>query len=202
MGIAMAVGIGSIVSNNALAKQIVDGSMQTFSASDFSGITKIEQYKFYSNTNLTSVEMPNSVTSVGAYAFYNCTNIQSIIFSTSLQSIGNYAFANCSGIFTNTAFILYDNLTTLGTAALRSCQKIKTITIGTGLTSIGDYAFYNCSGLTSITIKATNPPTLINSRAFTSTNNCPIYVPAGSVTSYQNNTQWASVAGRIQAIPT
>jgi hypothetical protein len=49
-----------------------------------------------------------------------------------------------------------------------------------------------------MTIRATTPPAL-GEDPFLSTNNCPIYVPAASLTDYQ--TAWSSYASRIQAIP-
>ena len=60
------------------------------------------------------------------------------------------------------------------------------------------WAFGSCSGLTSITIEATTPPT-IGTNAFYRTNDCPIYVPSGSVNDYK--AVWSSYSSRIQAIP-
>ena len=91
------------------------------------------------------------------------------------------------------------NVTVIGDRAFLCCSNLKFVTIGSGVTSIGQRAFADC-GLTSITINATTPPTL-SSSAFTNTNNCPIYVPAGSVTAYKTATNWSSLASRIQAIP-
>jgi hypothetical protein len=42
---------------------------------------------------------------------------------------------------------------------------------------------------------------LINANAFSDTNNCPIYVPSGSVDTYKAADEWSNVASRIQAIP-
>ena len=80
-------------------------------------------------------------------------------------------------------------------------RDITSLSIPDGTTKIGGYVFYNCSSLTSITIKATTPPTL-GSSAFDNTNNCPIYVPAKSVNAYKTATNWSAYANRIQAIPT
>ena len=80
-------------------------------------------------------------------------------------------------------------------------RDITSLSIPDGTTKIGYGAFYNCSRLTSVTIKATTPPTL-TSGAFNDTNNCPIYVPAESVDAYKTATNWSAYADRIQAIPT
>ena len=74
------------------------------------------------------------------------------------------------------------------------------VEIGDCVTSIGEYAFNDCGSLTSITVNATTPPAL-GGRAFRSTNNCPIYVPSASVSSYQSASGWSSYGSRITAIP-
>jgi len=43
------------------------------------------------------------------------------------------------------------------------------------------------------------PPTL-GSSTFDDTNNCPIYVPSGSVNAYKSASGWSTYADRIQAI--
>lgn len=82
-----------------------------------------------------------------------------------------------------------------------ACTKLTSVTIPNSVTSIENYAFYGCSSLTSITVEATTPPTIDDSGVFTSTNDCPIYVPAESVDTYKSATNWSSYASRIQAIP-
>ena len=121
-----------------------------------------------------SLTIPSGVTFIGDYAFYMCTSLTSIDIPDSVTSIGIYAFGGCG---------------------LTSC------TIGSGVTSIERNTFRNCTSLTSITVNATTPPTLANVNAFSSTNNCPIYVPSGSVETYKASNNWSSYADRIQAIP-
>ena len=72
-------------------------------------------------------------------------------------------------------------------------SSIKSVIINDGVTSIGEYAFYGCSGLASVTIEAETPPAL-GSYAFNNTNNCPIYVPCGTLDAYK--TAW-SYSSRI-----
>ena len=83
-------------------------------------------------------------------------------------------------------------------AVFRYCTQMTTVVIPSTVSFIGYLAFEHCTALTSITCLATTPPTL-NGGTFNDTNNCPIYVPAGSVTAYQ--TAWPQYASRIQAIP-
>ena len=100
--------------------------------------------------------------------------------------------------------VVSDCVTTIDTYAFNGIGMFGTpsftsITIGSGVTSIGDYGLAICPNMASITINATTPPTL-GSNVFYETNNCPIYVPAESVSAYQS--AWSEYASRIQAIPT
>ena len=121
-----------------------------------------------------SVTIPSSVTIIGDEVFFECSNLSSISLPTGLTSIGNGAFY--------------------------ACNSLTDITIPETISRIWWGAFEDCSTLSSITILATNPPTLF-SGAFFNTNDCPIYVPAGSVNAYKDAEEWSSYANRIQAIP-
>ena len=92
-----------------------------------------------------------------------------------------------------------DCVTSIDSIALMSCNSLTSVTIGSGVTSIGSMAFYGCGSLTSITIYATTPPSLGGWGVFESTNDCPIYVPSGHVTAYQN--AWSDYANRIHSMP-
>lgn len=115
----------------------------------------------------------SGITMIGNSAFYNCIYLQSIEIPSGVTNIQPYAFYGCG----------------LRTAILPST-----------ITEIRSSAFNSCSQLTSITINATTPPTLQSANAFQNTNDCPIYVPAGSVNAYKTDTNWVSLATRIQAI--
>lgn len=120
--------------------------------------------------------------------------------------------ADCIGLTYLGQYILYNTQSLLyadfgnyvqdfAYASVYNCTNLLTIYMGTGVTRIRNLAFASCSSLTSITILATTPPTLDNAAAFDQTNDCPIYVPAASVTAYQTASNWSSLASRIQAIP-
>lgn len=73
------------------------------------------------------------------------------------------------------------------------------VILPTTVTSIGWGAFLECKSLQFIKILAISPPTMV-AEAFDHTNECPIYVPAGSVDAYKSATNWTRYASRIQAI--
>lgn len=133
---------------------------------------------FSSPSGPTTISIPNSVIYVGDSAFYACNSLTSLSFPDSVTSIGGLALYNCTAL--------------------------RTVTFGTGLTSINSHTFYNCSALQSITFRSVVPPSMGTplSDVFPNTNDCPIYVPSGSVSAYKNATGWSDLASRIQAIPT
>ena len=137
-----------------------------------SGVATIQNGTFSNDTSLVSVTMTDNVTGIQQYAFNNCSSLPSIRLSESLNSIGNYAFQNCS--------------------------SLSGITIPATVTSIGSQSFYNCTSMQEIWCLPTTPPTLSNSNAFNSTNECPIYVPCESLAAYQTANQWKNVKSRLR----
>lgn len=162
----------------------------------------------------TTLMIPDSVTSLSTSTGYSGrtfwnSHFREVAFGSGSALTGIIA-QNVFGNSDITTITLPDGVTVIqgsdsswssSGGAFRNCKSLTTVTIGTGLTNIGYNAFNGCTSLQSVTIKATTPPTLSNSNAFSNTNNCPIYVPAASVDAYKAATNWISLASRIQAIP-
>jgi hypothetical protein len=147
--------------------------------------------------NLTTYSLKSNTKWIGESAFYGCSGLTSITIPDSVTSIGYNAFQYCSGL---TSVTIPDSVTSIGQSAFQNCSGLTSITIGSGVTSIGTYAFYDCTSLTSVTVNATTPPTL-GDGVFATSNDCPIYVPSGSVDAYKAASVWSDYESRIQAIP-
>jgi hypothetical protein len=164
--------------------------------------------------------LPSGLTSIGDSAFDGCSGFTGdLILPAGLTSIGDYAFDGCEGLTGD--LTLPDGLTSIGDYAFRGCSGFTgDLTLPEGLTSIGNYAFHGCGGLdgvlslpssltlirqnafdhcyalTSIIISAVAPPNIAGN-AFNNTNNCPIYVPTGTVDTYKTASGWKNYADRI-----
>ena len=103
----------------------------------------------FKGTNITSIEIPDSVTSIGYDAFYNCKSLKSIVLPNSVTSIASEAFYGCSSL---TSIEIPDSVTSIGSYAFYNCSSLTSIEIPNSVTSIRDYAFSGCSSLTSIEI--------------------------------------------------
>ena len=100
-------------------------------------------------------------------------------------------YVNGVGILTFDGVVL-----SIGNRAFEKCGTLASIDIPECVTSIGESALADCTGLTSITSSSAIPPTGA-SDMFSNTNDCPIYVPIGSVDAYKEAPFWSDYADRI-----
>lgn len=156
-------------------------------------ITSIGEKAFICCTKLESINIPESVTSIGDLAFWGCESLRSIVIPEGITTIGERTFRHCVNL---TSVTLPSTLTTIGTGAFKYCESLTTITIPANVTSIGSEAFEDCESLTTIICLGENPPTL-GADVFGGNvpNNVTLTVPCNGVGSYQNNSNWNSLAG-------
>lgn len=141
-------------------------------------INSIPDYAFHNCYSLRSIVIPNTVTSIGNLAFYECYNLIDITFEQGSQceSIGAYAFGYC----------------------FRHEPNSTTMTLPSSVNYMDDRVFVGVDRLSSITVEAVNPPTLIG--ILDTVHLEALYVPAESVDAYKNTTNWSAYADIIQGI--
>ena len=134
-------------------------------------VVAVHEYAFLNCSDMTSVNIPNSVTTIGDGAFEGCSGLTSLSIGKKTKSIGQNAFKGCSGLNSITVAsgnTVYDSRNDcnaiIETASGKLILGCNTTVIPDGVTSIEEYAFYNYSGLTSVTIP--NSVTSIGSYAF------------------------------------
>ena len=163
------------------------------------GVTGIGNNAFSNCSSLANITIPDGVTSIGDFAFQLCSSLASITIPDNVTSIGESAFEECSSLASVT---IPDNVTSIGSDTFGYCSSLASVTIPDNVTSIGDFAFEECYGMAKYHLKPTTPPTLSNTNAFANIlSDCIIYVPAGCLEAYQNATNWATYASKMQEEP-
>jgi len=120
---------------------------------------------FYRNASLRTVVITDKETEISENEFYGCTNLKIFKIGDGVEKFGDWAFSGCS--------------------------SLESLSFGTKLKTIGQEAFSDCASVTEITSKAATPPEC-GSQALDDINkwNCKLYVPKGSMSSYQAANQW------------
>lgn len=124
-------------------------------------VTSIGSSVFFNCTNLTSVDIPNSVTSIDSFAFVECINLTNVTMAYGVKSIGWGAFSGCKSL---TSVTIPNSVTSIEGAAFIGCKSLKSVNIPESMTSIGAYVFAGCESFESINIP--DSVTSIGSRAF------------------------------------
>ena len=129
------------------------------------------------------------------------SNLTTVNIGNRVQVIpGGFLGSNQSKV---TSITIPNSVTTISLGAFYQ-SKLTSIDLPASVTSIGNNAFYGCTSLTSITIRATTPPTLDSSYSSTfptTSQSYTIYVPASAVDTYKTTSRWSYWASKIQAIP-
>jgi len=180
-------------------------------------VTSLENSCFYNCYSLQSITIPNTVTNLGSACFQVCCSLQSITIPNTVTSLGTDCFRSCSFL---QSIIIPDTVTSFGSNCFRICTSLQSITIPNTVTSFGGSCFYNCFSLQSITIPDTvtsfgsscfqncnslkkiymqpsTPPTLANANAIPNNTNLVIYVPRGTLSTYQNASNWSNYASKM-----
>ena len=129
----------------------------------------IEQDSFSCCSDLTSIELPNTVLEIKPRAFNNCSSLSSVKLGDSVITIGAQAFYNCTSL---SRVKLSDNLITIGEQAFRYCTQIEEMVLPRTVVSVGFEAFptpsYNDRALRKTAYPATinNPFRTNNSIAY------------------------------------
>ena len=174
------------------------------------GVATIGNYAFGYCSSLTAVNIPASAINIGDWVFDNCSALTAINVAGS-----NTAYYSVNGILFNkdkTTLICYpagkpetdytipSSVTVIGVNAFAYCDALTQLTIPSSVTSIGEWAFDGCTALAEMTVLATVPPTLIENVFYSVNRNIPVYVPAESLTAYQNAEVWKEF--KLQGIST
>lgn len=114
-------------------------------------LTSIDDTAFGRCTSLTNIEIPESVTSIGTFVFEGCTSLTEIRIPARVTTIDDYAFYGCSSLID---IKIPTSVTRIGRWTFGECISLKNIEFPASVTSIGDNAFTNCKSFTDVKIPA------------------------------------------------
>ncbi len=149
------------------------------------GVTNIVERAFSGCSNLTTVNIPDTVETIGKNAFNSC-GLTAVTIPESVQTIGGSAFNSCK----LTTVIIPAQVTVISNNMFINCEHLKSVTLPAGITKIEYSAFCGCSALETVTVQGTIPP-ILGSNVF---RNCEfvtdatqgITVPKGYADTYKN----------------
>lgn len=103
-------------------------------------------------TEVTTVEIPETVTSIGDWAFLDCWDLTEIIVPNSVTYLGFYCFGCCYSL---ESAVLSSSITVLDEELFRDCAELKSIVVPEGVVEIKEDAFYGCESLEEVTLPST-----------------------------------------------
>jgi hypothetical protein len=129
----------------------------------------------FTQTDIESVVIPDTVTEIQSYAFASCYSLRSVKLSENLKIIGPNAFFHTMALET---IELPASIEDFGIYTF-SASGLKSVTIPESetFTKLEDYIFFQCPNLKEVTIAST--VTSINPNTFASCSN-PITIKAAS----------------------
>ncbi len=165
-----------------------------------SSLVSIDDYAFFSCTDLTLTTLPTGVVSIGKYAFQCCSKLALTSLPSGLgyiddcsfgqcpklkltslpngvTTIGEYAFQGCTGIVLKSL----NNVATIGKGAFDGCTGLNVSYDLSKVRTIGEYAFNGCTGLSGKTLDLSSVST-VGERAFVNTTGITFKVPLTGIT--------------------
>ena len=114
-------------------------------------VTKIRDFAFCNNDNITYVSIPKFVSQIGHDAFSGCDSLQTVEFAGNIPlTIGEHTFSYCESL---TTINLPNGLTSIPQYCFANCSSLSSITIPGTVSEIGQWSFNNCSALEEVNIE-------------------------------------------------
>lgn len=138
-------------------------------------------------SQVTEVQIPNSVTMIGEAAFADAEQLASITLPLGLTAISRYMLAGTAV----TNVVLPEGVTDIGMGAFEDCTNLRTVFLPVSLQSIGKRAFGYCICLNEIYSDAANPPLTMGDDTFEGCDNIHVMLADGTTTRrYQDDPVW------------
>lgn len=108
-------------------------------------VIKIEGYAF-TNSGLTTIELPSSITSIDYGLFSGCSDLVSVKIPSSVESIGENAFVSCTSL---TNLELSSSIKSIGVMAFYNCENLDLVIDNSeDNVEVAVQAFQDCKSVT------------------------------------------------------
>ncbi|MDY3796496.1 MAG: leucine-rich repeat domain-containing protein [Agathobacter sp.] len=129
----------SISAREALANYDIAGNMEIASIGEGA----------FEGSNVTKIELPNTVEKIEANAFKGCTSLESIALPETIETIEAGTFDGCTSLKT---VEIPEGVTSIGEDVFKGCTSLKTVSIPDTVESIAETAFDNGNSSLPITV--------------------------------------------------
>ena len=138
-------------------------------------------------SNVTEVQIPNSVTMIGEAAFADAEQLTNITLPLHLTYVSSYMLAGTA--ITNV--VLPEGVTDIGTGAFEDCSQLHTIFLPASLQRIGNRAFAYCNNMNEVYSDAATPPLTMADDTFEDCGYIHVMLPDAATTHrYQEDGVW------------
>ena len=115
-------------------------------------VTSIEDHGFMNCTQITSVQLPDSLTRINQYAFGGCSSLVSVNIPGTVNYLCGFAFYNCTSlrnlsIGNGVAFI---GNTSSDYFVFRNCTSLVDLYLPDSVQVVGIYSFQGCTSLKNV----------------------------------------------------
>lgn len=146
--------------NKNIKKVIINEGITEIGEKTFYGCSEVTQIELpetlskigkqaISCQKLTEIHIPENVTSIEQSAFFKCKSLKQIVIPNSITQISDSAFSGCEEL---TSITLPSNLSQIGTNAFYDCKSLVYLDIPESVKQIGEQAFQGCEQLIQINI--------------------------------------------------
>lgn len=160
---------------------------------------KIYNNNIFRNSGIESFETNAAITSIGVNLFNSCYNLISCLTPNAvLTTLPQGMFSHAHAIKT---YDIPATVTVIKSYCFEDAISMTKIIVPKNVATIESYAFSSNQNLRILIMNPTVPPS-IQSGIMTNSDNCIVYVPDASLSTYQSATNWATFSTRIKALST
>jgi|GEM_PF-6483869 len=128
---------------------LVDTKIKTMTSCEVKeGCRYIGAGAFEDCTSLTTITIPETVIKLGVVSFTN-TGLSTVNLPSNLKSIGQKSFEECHNL---TSIVIPDTVVELGSQTFNECENLTNVQIGKGLTQLDSALFSRCVSLANLSI--------------------------------------------------